>query len=67
MSHRWLYMKDPGFNLIHLLHTASFAPFSQRNGDINLSGGQELHPTSHLEAVAYQVFYGQRGFPQVLH
>lgn len=34
---------------------------------INLSGGQEVHPTSHLEAVANEIFYCQRSFPQVLH
>lgn len=34
---------------------------------INLSGSQELHPTSHLETVANQIFYRQRSFPQVLH
>lgn len=34
---------------------------------VYLSGGQELHPTSHLEAVANEIFYGQRCFPQVLH
>lgn len=38
-----------------------------RTPPLYLPGGQELHPTSHLEAVANEIFYGQRSLPQVLH
>lgn len=31
----------------------------------HLSGGQELHPSSHLETVAHKIFHGQWAQPQV--